>query len=103
MVGSAAFSVIGLLNGIMALRYWLRPPTSSMHWWFEHMTGMLGGCIAALTAFLVVNAGSLGLLPLVAWLGPSAILGPVSAVWTQYYRRRFAHTPRPSVLEDQPA
>jgi hypothetical protein len=83
------FSLVGVLNGVLALRYWLRPPTSTMHWWFEHMSGMLGGCIAALTAFLVVNTNTLGLWPLAAWLGPSLVLGPVSALWTGYYRRRF--------------
>jgi len=85
----AAFSLIGLFNGINDLRYWLRPPTSPMHWWFAHMSGMLGGCIAALTAFMVVNAGSLGLWPLAAWLGPSMVLGPISAIWTNYYRRKW--------------
>ena len=27
------------------------PPTHPMHWWFEHMSSMLGACIAATTAF----------------------------------------------------
>ena len=31
-------------------------PSHPMHWWFEHMSSMLGACIAATTAFLVVNA-----------------------------------------------
>jgi len=99
----AAFSIIGLLNGITALRYWLRPPTSPMHWWFEHMSGMLGGCIAALTAFLVVNTNTLGLMPLAAWLGPSIVLGPITAAWTQYYRRRFGQAEGRRGLKSQPA
>jgi uncharacterized membrane protein len=86
-----AFSAIGILNGVGQLRYWLRPPTSHMHWWYEHMSGMLGSCIAAVTAFLVNNASHLGLprTSLIVWLGPAAIGGTATAVWTAYYRRRF--------------
>ena len=85
-----AFSALGLLNAAGSLRYWLRPPSSPMHWWFEHMNGMLTGCIAATTAFMVVGGGRMGILPLVAWLGPAAIGGPAIALWTRYYRRLFA-------------
>ena len=86
----AAFSVIGTANGVSGLRYWLRPPATRMHWWFAHMNGMLGGCIAAVTAFLVVNAGFLGWPQLVAWLAPSVIGGVGASVWVRYYQRRFA-------------
>ena len=86
----AAFSVIGLVNGVTGLRYWLRPPTSTMHWWFAHMNGMLGGCIAAVTAFFVVNAGNMGIAPIVAWLSPSVIGSVGTAAWTRYYQKRFA-------------
>ncbi len=85
-----AFAGIGLIGGGGALRYWLRVPDSKMHWWFEHMAAMLGGCIAATTAFLVVNAGNLGLWPLMAWLSPAIIGTPATAIWTGYYRRRFS-------------
>jgi uncharacterized membrane protein len=90
-----AFAIIGLLSGGGALRYWLRIPTSRMHWWYEHMGAMLGGCIAATTAFLVVNAGNLGLWPLVAWLSPSIVGTPATIIWTAYYRRRFSASPSP--------
>ncbi|MEQ1757344.1 MAG: DUF2306 domain-containing protein [Vicinamibacterales bacterium] len=92
----AAFSLIGFVNGVTNLRYWLRPPTSTLHWWFAHMNGMLGGCIAAVTAFVVVNASSLGLAPIVAWLSPSVIGGIGTAVWTRYYQRRFAPAAAPA-------
>jgi hypothetical protein len=86
----AVFSLIGFVNGTTSLRYWLRPPDSPMHWWFAHMNGMLGGCTAALTAFLVVNASTLGLWPLAAWLGPGVVLGPLTSIWTNYYRRKWS-------------
>src|SRR5262245_27403868 len=42
-----AFSVIGLFSGGGNLAYWIAAPTHPMHWWFEHMSSMLGACIAA--------------------------------------------------------
>jgi len=87
-----AFSVIGLVNGIQGLVYWLRPPAHRMHWWFQHMSSMLGSCIAATTAFLVVNAPQAGLArtSMIVWLAPSIVGGPAIAIWTNYYKRRFA-------------
>ena len=84
-----AFGVLGLLNAAGSLRYWLRAPASPMHWWFEHMNGMLTGCIAATTAFLVIGGARMGIWPLVAWLAPAAIGAPGIALWSYYYRRRF--------------
>lgn len=88
----AAFSVIGLLSGGSQLFYWLRPPTHPMHWWFEHMGAMLGSCIAATTAFLVVNAGRLGAdtFSLAVWLAPTIVGAPTIILWTAYYRRKWA-------------
>jgi uncharacterized membrane protein len=87
-----AFSVIGLLTGGNQIVSWLRVPTHPMHWWFDHMGAMLGACIAATTAFLVVNAGRLGFetFALAVWLAPSVVGTVAIALWTAYYRRRFA-------------
>jgi len=94
-----AFSVIGLLGGGGNLVYWLTPPSHPMHWWFEHMSSMLGACIAATTAFLVVNASNLGMetFALVVWLAPSVIGVPAIVIWTRYYRRKFAPAARRTV------
>ena len=88
----ATFAVIGLVNGGGQLAYWLRNPRSPMHWWFEHMSSMLGACIAATTAFLVVNAErwGLGTFSIVVWLAPSIVGVPVIAIWTAYYRHLFS-------------
>src|SRR5215470_16357706 len=88
----AAFPVVGLLSGIQGLYYWLRKPTDRMHWWFRHMSALLGGCIAAITAFLVVNAPSAGLsrTSIIIWLAPTILGTPAIAVWTAYYKRRFS-------------
>jgi uncharacterized protein (TIGR03435 family) len=87
-----SFSIIGLINGGGQLAYWLRPPSAPMHWWYEHMNQMLGACIAATTAFLVNNAGRIGLpnTSLLVWLGPATVGVPAGMIWTRYYRRRFA-------------
>lgn len=86
----AAFSLLGLVSGVGSLRYWLRPPSTPMHWWFQHMNGMLGGCIAAVTAFFVINAGNLGLPSLAAWLAPSVAGTIATTAWTRYYARTFS-------------
>jgi uncharacterized membrane protein len=87
-----AFSVIGLLTGGGQLAYWLRSPTSPMHWWFEHMSSMLGACIAATTAFLVVNAQRMGLdtFSMLVWMTPTIVGVPAIAIWTGYYKRKFS-------------
>lgn len=87
----ALFSIIGLANGIQGLAYWLRPPANRMHWWFHHMTSMLGSCIAATTAFLVVNAPLAGVSrgSLVVWITPGVVGGIATRMWVAYYRRRF--------------
>ena len=91
-----AFSMIGLFVGGGQLAYWLTPPSHPMHWWFEHMGSMLGSCIAATTAFLVVNAGRLGVetFSLFVWLAPTIVGVPTIAIWTRSYRRKFAPAAR---------
>jgi hypothetical protein len=91
-----AFSIVGLLAGGSQLAYWLKPPSHPMHWWFEHMGSMLGSCIAATTAFLVVNANRLGAdtFSMLVWLTPTIIGVPTIAIWTRYYRNRFVAAPR---------
>ena len=88
------FAAIGVLNGASELSYWLRPPAIHMHWWLAHMGNMLGACIAATTAFFVLNANHLGLRgdSLIVWLGPSAVGLPTIFFWTRSYSRRFART-----------
>lgn len=45
----------------------------------SHLTYMLAGTIATLTAFSVTALQ--GVPPLVAWLGPSVLISPVISVW----------------------
>jgi hypothetical protein len=86
------FSSLGLFTGSLQLAYWLREPSERMHWWFAHMGNMLGSCIAALTALVVVNAARLGAptFTTVVWIAVPVIGVPTIFGWSAYYRRRFA-------------
>ena len=86
-----AFAIVGVLSGGTQLLYWLSSPGHSMHWWFAHMHLMLGGCIAAVTAFVVNSVGRIGIEDTVlVWIAPTLIGVPVTVAWTRYYARRFA-------------
>ncbi len=52
-------------------------------WLLVHIQRMVGGYIAALTAFLVVN--NVYLPSLVAWLGPTVVLTPLIVYWSRKY------------------
>lgn len=89
------FGGIGAASGGGELAYWLRRPATPMHWWFEHMGGMLGACIAATTAFLVTAGPRFGFerSTIGLWILPAVIGAPAIAIWTGYYRRRFGASP----------
>ena len=91
-----AFSFVGLITGIGQLRYWLRAPTTHRHWWFAHMGGMLGSCIAALQQArrrqrLAIRHAHLRHHTI--WIAVPAVGIPAIFAWTAYYRRRFATRP----------
>jgi hypothetical protein len=86
------FGGVGILLAFVMLRYWLRPPTTPMAWFFEHMGSMIGASTAALTAFAVVNAPRFGFGRLVLgfWIAPTLVLTPLGLLWRRSYARRFA-------------
>jgi uncharacterized membrane protein len=80
-------------NGVRAgLRLMWSPVrrTAPREWLLQHISSMLGSCIAATTAFLVNTADTFGIWPLAAWLAPTVIGVPAIRIWVAYYRRRFA-------------
>lgn len=88
------FSALSVSVAVGDLRFAARPLSSKMAWWYQHMGSMMGACIAAVTAFLVVNIGRyVGPLPdpvaWVPWVVPSAVLVPLFMVWMRHYRARF--------------
>lgn len=86
-----AFAIVGTLSGAGQLAYWFSSPGEPMHWWFAHMYLMLGGCIAAVTAFVVNNVGRIGLPgdTVLIWIAPTLCGLPIGIAWTRHYRRRF--------------
>lgn len=85
------FGPFAVYGAIVDLRYWLDPAKPRMHWYFEHLGGMMGAATAALTAFSALGARALGFggLGFLAWAGPTLVLAPVSILIARYYRRRF--------------
>lgn len=61
-------------------------------WWYHHMQAMCASMIAAVTAFLVQNAGKF--FPdfeqqWIFWLLPTVIATPLLVVWIRKYRTKF--------------
>lgn len=73
------FGAIGLIMAISDLRQWRKGPLTGKKRIAHHLTRMLGGTIATITAALVVN---LTFLPdLLGWLGPTAAITPLIFWW----------------------
>lgn len=85
------FGGICIISAANDIREFIYPPQDKYFWWYNHMGGMLGSYIAALTAFLVIGARSVtAALPTwLPWLLPTAVGVPVIVIWTGYYRRKF--------------
>jgi uncharacterized membrane protein len=88
---SIVFGVVCLLMGAQDVVRFMRPPADKNFWWYTHIGRMLGSYIAANTAFLVINSRhfNVGLPAWFWWLLPGAIIGPLSVVWINYYKRKF--------------
>ena len=56
-------------------------------WLYEHLGGMVGGYIAAVTAF---STQAMVFLPgIIQWIWPTILGVPLIAYWTRYYRKQF--------------
>jgi len=74
------FGAIGLTLALSDWRDWARGPITGKARIARHLSRMLCGAIATITAAGVVN---LGFLPdLVVWLGPTALITPVIFWWS---------------------
>jgi uncharacterized membrane protein len=93
---SVVFGIIGMSMGLGSIAGFLKPPTEKMFWWFDHMQGMIGSYIAALTAFSAVNLTRWYGAAWWVWLWPTIIGVPAISVWTAYYKKRFS--PRPKAV-----
>jgi uncharacterized membrane protein len=87
---SVVFGLIGMRMGQGSISGFLKPPTEKMFWWFDHMQGMMGSYIAALTAFSAVNLSRWFGAAWWVWLWPTIGGAPAIAIWTTYYKTKFS-------------
>ncbi|MBM3818603.1 MAG: hypothetical protein FJW14_06245 [Acidimicrobiia bacterium] len=78
----------GVWSAVRVLRR--KGTTPRGQWAVQHITSILGSCIAATTAFLVNTADNFGIWPLAAWLAPTVIGVPAIRIWVAHDRRRIA-------------
>lgn len=85
---SLVFGIIGIRGVITTIRNFIKQPTSKTIWIEGHIGGMVGGYIASVTAFLVVNNEHyIGLPMVVAWLLPTVMLVPLIVYWIGRYKK----------------
>lgn len=87
------FAVFGAIGTLLVLRYarqFFKRRHDRHEWFYDHVTGMLAGYIATVSAFSAVNLS--GHLPgLVAWLWPTVVGTPAIFLLVRHYRRRYGH------------
>jgi len=80
------FGIIGIRFVYTDIRQFLSPPLVRHTWLYNHIGGMIGGYIAALSAFSATN---LVFLPTVLrWLWPTLVGVPVIILWIRYYQKQ---------------
>lgn len=90
------FSILYLIFGLFFLRngqmdWWVysgRVSAQKLHWFYHHITRMVGAYIAAFTAFCVVNGDKIPLPPLLIWTLPGVIGGIFIARTVRYYKQK---------------
>ncbi|ARI75568.1 DUF2306 domain-containing protein [Halobacillus mangrovi] len=90
------FPILGVFLGYGQLNYWLRPPRTNMHWYFEHFGNLIGCSIATITAFTVFGAPRLlniSSINIFLWFLPTILLTPIIIGYTRYYKKKFRISP----------
>ena len=86
------FLVFGMIGSLMVwrnLQRFYKRSHEKHEWLFAHMTGFLGGYIATVSAFSAVNMEFIRPVWL-QWLWPTILGAPLIALWSNYYRKKFA-------------
>lgn len=73
-----AFGGIGISLVLRTIQRFTKRPTDPKHWLYRHVTGMMAGYIATVTAFMAVNVTFLP--SLVVWLSPT-VIGTAIITW----------------------
>lgn len=86
------FGAIGMFMVVLNVTRFYKRKHDKREWFFGHITGMLGGYIATVSAFSAVNFGAwFPWMPSwLVWLWPTLIGAPLIALWSGYYRKKFA-------------
>jgi hypothetical protein len=87
---SIVFGIIGMRMGLGSIYGFVKPSGEKMFWWFDHLQGMIGSYIAAMTAFSAVNLSRWFGPAWWVWLWPTIVGVPAIAIWTAYYKKKFA-------------
>ena len=93
---SIVFGLLGMRMGIGSIVGFLSRPREKMFWWYGHMQGMIASYIAAMTAFSSVNLSPWFGAAWWVWLWPTMIGVPAIAIWTRYYKKKFAPRAAPA-------
>jgi hypothetical protein len=89
------FGIVLIVFGVLGLRFaktdvdnYKGSVKTKNYWLLVHLQRMTGAYIAAITAFLVVNANysPVALPSVVFWLLPTVILTPLIIAWTKKYK-----------------
>ncbi len=81
------FGVLGV-NGVYTnLKKFKNPPKDKMDWLYNHISGMMGGYIATLSAFSATNFFFLP--PIIRWLWPTIIGVPLMMYWIRKYKKKY--------------
>jgi hypothetical protein len=94
---SVVFGLIGMRMGWGSLQGFIKRPEEKMFWWFDHMQGMIGSYIAAMTAFSAVNLSHWFGPAWWVWLWPTIVGVPAIAIWSAYYAKKFSPRPKAAV------
>jgi len=83
-----AFSLGGLMSVFGELKAYIRKPAEKEYWLFNHISRMISGFIASVTAFSVnVMVFLPGIWP---WIWPALVGTPFIIYWIRSYKKRIA-------------
>jgi uncharacterized protein (DUF2141 family)/uncharacterized membrane protein len=110
VLAGKSFGAVGATFGCLCIGFAVRDMRSfvammhggaqeKMHWFFTHLTRMVGAYIATFTAFMVVNVKFLP--PLVVWLGPTVIGTIGISFWVAHYTKKFRLQPPALIVKLQ--
>lgn len=78
--------LIGVRSSVLDVVFYMRKDYHKENWMYNHMSGMIGGYIATLSAFSAVN---FTFLPdAIRWLWPTVIGVPLLIIWIRKYKNK---------------